>query len=112
MDTRQLEYFVAVAEELNFTRASVRLFAAQSTVSAGIRSLERELGAAVFDRSTKAVSLTAAGTALLPEARNAIEALDRVRSSVAPGDGGLRGRLRIGTFIGLDAVQLPQVLGT
>jgi len=111
MDTRQLEYFVAVAEELNFTRASARLFAAQSTVSAGIRSLERELGAAVFDRSTKAVSLTAAGTALLPEARNAIEALDRVRSSVAPGDGGLRGRLRIGTFIGLDAVQLPQVLG-
>lgn len=112
MDTRQLEYFVAVAEELNFTRASVRLFAAQSTVSAGIRSLERELGAAVFDRSTKAVSLTAAGTALLPEARKAIEALDRARSSVALGAEGLRGRLRIGTFIGLDAVQLPRVLGT
>lgn len=111
MDTRQLEYFVAVAEELNFTRAAVRLFAAQSTVSAGIRSLEQELGVAVFDRSTKAVSLTAAGTALLPEARAAIEALDRVRSSVALSAAGVRGRLRIGTFIGLDAIRLPQLLG-
>ena len=112
MDTRQLEYFVAVAEELNFTRASGRLFAAQSTVSAGIRSLEQELGASVFDRSTKAVSLTAAGMALLPEARAALEAIDRVRSSVALGAEGLRGRLRIGTFIALDAVRLPDVLGT
>lgn len=48
MDTRQLEYFVAVADELNFTRAAERVYAAQSTVSAGIRSLERELGAALF----------------------------------------------------------------
>ena len=44
MDTRQLEYFVAVAEELNFTRAAARMFAVQSTVSAGIRALERDLG--------------------------------------------------------------------
>jgi DNA-binding transcriptional LysR family regulator len=112
MDTRQLEYFVTVADELNFTRASARLFAAQSTVSAGIRSLEHELGAVLFDRSTKVVSLTAAGMALLPEARAAIEAADRVRSSVALGAEGIRGRLRIGTFIALDAVRLPQVLGT
>lgn len=112
MDTRQLEYFVTVADELNFTRASARLFAAQSTVSAGIRSLEHELSAVLFDRSTKVVSLTAAGMALLPEARAAIEAADRVRSSVALGAEGIRGRLRIGTFIALDAVRLPQVLGT
>jgi DNA-binding transcriptional LysR family regulator len=111
MDTRQLEYFVAVAEELNFTRASARLYAAQSTVSAGIRSLEHELSAVLFDRSTKAVSLTAAGMALLPEARAAIEAADRVRTSVALGAEGIRGRLRIGTFIALDAVRLPHVLG-
>jgi len=111
MDTRQLEYFVTVAEELNFTHAAVRLFAAQSTVSAGIRSLEQELGAMLFDRSTKVVSLTAAGAALLPEAREAIEALDRVRSSVSLSAEGIRGRLRIGTFIGLDAIRLPQVLG-
>ncbi|WP_349898377.1 LysR family transcriptional regulator [Parafrigoribacterium soli] len=111
MDGRQLEYFVAVAEELNFTRAAVKLFAAQSTVSAGIRSLEQELGATLFDRSTKIISLTAAGSSLLPEARGAIEALDRVRSSVALNSEGLRGRLRIGTFIALDAVRLPEILG-
>lgn len=111
MDTRQLEYFIAVSEELNFTRAAVRLFAAQSTVSAGIRSLEQELGALLFDRSTKLVSLTAAGMALLPEARTAIEALDRVRTSVTLSPAGLHGRLRIGTFIGLDAIRLPQTLG-
>lgn len=67
---------------MNFTRAAVTLFAAQSTVSAGIRALENELGTALFDRSTKIVSLTAAGAAFLPAARNAIEALDRARISV------------------------------
>lgn len=110
MDTRQLEYFVAVAEELSFTRASSRLFAAQSTVSAGIRSLEAHLGAALFDRSKKEVSLTAAGAALLPEARAAIESIDRVRSSVARSSAEIRGRLRIGTFISLDSINLPSVL--
>ncbi|WP_155828978.1 LysR family transcriptional regulator, partial [Leifsonia aquatica] len=65
MDTRQLEYLVAVAEELNFTRAAERLFAAQSTVSAGIRALERELGAPLFDRDPHGVRLTAAGEAVL-----------------------------------------------
>src|SRR3954463_4556076 len=104
MDTRQLEYFVTVAEELSFSRAAVRLFAAQSTVSAGIRSLERELGARLLDRSTKAVWLTAAGSALLPEARQAIESMERVVNSVAVDAAHVRGRLRIGTFISLDAV--------
>lgn len=111
MDGRQLEYFVAVAEEMNFTRAAVTLFAAQSTVSAGIRALENELGTVLFDRSTKIVSLTAAGAAFLPAARNAIEALDRARSSVALTTAGIRGRLRIGAFIALDAMRLPTLLG-
>lgn len=111
MDTRQLDYFVAVADESSFTRAALRLFAAQSTVSAGVRSLERELGAPLFDRSTRTVALTAAGAALLPEARRAIESLDRVRSAVGSAGVEIRGRLRIGTFIALDAVALPQLLG-
>jgi DNA-binding transcriptional LysR family regulator len=111
METRQLEYFVTVAEELNFTRAATRLFAVQSTVSAGVRSLEQELGTALFERSTKRVALTAAGIALLPEARAAIEALDRMRSSVALSKQGIRGRLRVGTFTSLDFVDLPGLLG-
>jgi len=111
VDTRQLEYFVAVAEELNFTRAARRLFAVQSTVSAGIRSLEHELGAALFERSSKRVALTPAGMALLPEAHAAIEAVDRVRSAVTLTKRGIRGRLRVGIFTNIDFVDLPALFG-
>ena len=111
MDTRQLEYFVSVADHRSFTRAATALYAAQSTVSAGVRSLERELGVRLFDRTTKAFSLTSAGAALLPEARRAIESIDRVRSSVAQSGAEIRGRLRIGTFISLDSIELPHILG-
>lgn len=111
MDTRQLDYFVTVAEELSFTRAALRLFAVQSTVSAGIRSLEQELGATLFERTSKRVALTAAGIALLPEARAAIEAIDHVRNSVALTKEGMRGRLRVGIFTNFDFVDLPTVFG-
>ncbi|MCU1581814.1 MAG: hypothetical protein QOD27_1178 [Microbacteriaceae bacterium] len=111
MDTRQLEYFVAVAEELNFTRAAGRLFTVQSTVSASIRTLEADLGTPLFDRSSKRVALTAAGEALLPEAIAAIEAIDRVRSAAALTRVGIRGRLRVGIFINLEYLDLPGVFG-
>jgi DNA-binding transcriptional LysR family regulator len=104
METRQLEYFVTVAEELNFTRAAARLFAVQSTVSAGVRALEDELGEALFLRSTKRVTLTPAGEALLPDARAAIAAIDRVRGAAAQTRAGIRGRLRVGIFSQLTVV--------
>ncbi|MGH3486496.1 MAG: LysR family transcriptional regulator, partial [Actinopolymorphaceae bacterium] len=65
MELRQLEYFVTVAEERHFTRAAQRLHVAQSGISASIRSLERELEAELFIRSTRSVELTDAGRALL-----------------------------------------------
>ncbi len=111
MDTRQLEYFVTVAEELNFTRAAERLFAVQSTVSAGVAALEKELGTVLFERSTKRVALTASGTALLPEALAAIDAVDRVRSSIAETRQGVRGRLRVGIFTNFRFVDLPRMFG-
>ncbi|HEY0259298.1 MAG TPA: LysR family transcriptional regulator [Lacisediminihabitans sp.] len=111
METRQLEYFVTVAEELSFTRAAGRLFAVQSTVSAGIRALEHDLGTTLFERSTKHVALTVAGTAMLPEARRAIEAVDRVRTAAAPTSAGIRGRLRVGIFTNLEFVDLPGIFG-
>jgi len=111
METRQLEYFVAVAEELNFTRAAQRMFAVQSTVSAGIRALEAELGTALFVRSTKQVALSAAGEVLLPEARSALEAVDRVRSAAAQSAAGIRGRLRVGIFTNIGVVDLPALFG-
>ena len=96
MDDRQLAAFVAVAEELHFTRAAARLFVVQSTLSASIRALEQELGSALFERSTRRVALTAVGEALLPEARRAIDGLDRMRSLAAEDAAGLRGRVRVG----------------
>src|SRR6266545_2543169 len=76
MDLRQLEYFVAVAEEANFTRAAARMHVAQPGVSAQIRQLERELGQELFDRSGRTVRLTEVGEAVLPYARAALEAVE------------------------------------
>ncbi|HET6743869.1 MAG TPA: LysR family transcriptional regulator [Kribbella sp.] len=112
MDSRQLEYFVAVAEELSFTRAAQRLFTVQSTVSAGVRALETDLKTTLFDRSTRRVVLSAAGQALLPEAKAALEALDRARAVVEEASSGLRGNVRIGTLARLTLVNLADLLGT
>lgn len=111
MDSRQLEYFVAVAEELSFTRAAQRLFTVQSTVSAAVRALETDLKTTLFDRSTRRVVLTPAGQALLPEAKAALEALDRARAAVEEASTGLRGSVRIGTLTRVGIVDLPSMLG-
>lgn len=110
MELRQLEYFVAVAEESNFTRAAKRLHIAQSGLSASVRALERELGAALFLRSTRQVQLTAAGRALLVEARRALSATNAARDAVAAVQGLLRGSLAIGSLQCLQVVDLPAVL--
>ena len=96
MDLRQLEYFVAVADAQQFTRAAEQVSVAQPAVSQQIRRLERELGEALFHRDARSVRLTAAGEALLPHARAALGAAKRGRDSVASLHGLLRGRLRIG----------------
>lgn len=79
VELRQLRYFITVAEELSFTRAAARLFAAQSTVSAAVRVLEEELQVSLFDRSTRAVALSPAGEAFLPEAKSVVVAAERAR---------------------------------
>ncbi len=76
MDLRQLRYFVTVAEELHFSRAAARLHLAQSALSAQIRHLEAELGGPLLVRSTRRVSLTPAGEALLADARGILAAVD------------------------------------
>ncbi|MFD3522356.1 LysR family transcriptional regulator [Streptomyces sp. NPDC058653] len=69
---RDLRYFVAVAEELHFTRAAERLFVSQPALSKQVRVLERSLGAPLFDRDRRGVRLTSAGAALLPHARRVL----------------------------------------
>ena len=112
MELRHLTVFVAVAEEASFTRAADRLHLVQSAVSASVRGLERELGAALFDRTTRRVELTDAGDALLPEARLVLAAVNAAREAVDQVSGGLRGTLRLGTMQGqaMRAVSVPRLL--
>jgi DNA-binding transcriptional LysR family regulator len=110
MELRQLEYFVAVAEERHFTRAAQRMHVAQSGLSTSIRSLERELGATLFLRNTRSVELTDAGRALLSEARNTLSYVSAARDAVAAVQGVLTGRLVVGSMQCLGALHVPAIL--
>lgn len=109
MELRQLEYFVAVAEEANFTRAAERVHVAQPAVSAQIQRLERELGQPLLDRTRRAVRLTAAGAAVLPYARAALAAVAGARTAVDEISDLVRGSVAIATVTAHDA-DIPALL--
>src|SRR6201988_4792355 len=112
MELRHLATFTAVAEEGSFTRAAERLHVVQSAVSAGVRTLERELGTQLFERSTHRVELTDSGRALLPEARATLAAAQAARDAVDEARGGLRGTIVLGTMQaqGMRAIDFDGVL--
>jgi DNA-binding transcriptional LysR family regulator len=109
MELRQLEYFLAVAEESNFTRAAERIHVAQPAVSAQIQRLERELGQPLLDRSRRTVRLTPAGEAALPYARAALAAVVDIRAAVEELTQLVRGTLAIGTVTSHN-VDIPSLL--
>jgi LysR family hca operon transcriptional activator len=109
MELRHLRYFVAVGEELSFTRAARRLHTAQPSLSQQIRHLEREVGVPLLERDRRTVRLTPAGRAFLAEAA---AILDRVnyaaRLAVKVSSGGA-GELSVGTFPAADVKILPRL---
>jgi DNA-binding transcriptional LysR family regulator len=111
MEVRQLEHFVAVAEEQSFTRAARRLNYVQSALSVSIQSLERELGVRLFDRTTHRVALTDGGEALLPSARQTLASVEQTRDLAAALKGVIRGTLRIGIMQSFGFLDVPALLG-
>ena len=96
MELRQLRYVMAVAAELNFTRAARRCNVSQPPLSRAISELEDEIGVRLFDRDTHRVSLTAAGSSLIDDARRALELLDSCTDRARRVAKGLRGTLVLG----------------
>ncbi|MCV7358600.1 LysR family transcriptional regulator [Mycolicibacterium fluoranthenivorans] len=109
MELRQLEYFIAVVEEANFTRAAQRMLVAQPAVSVQIARLERELGQTLLDRSRREVRPTAAGDAVLPFARAALRAVREARTAVDELTQLVRGVVTIGTVTSHN-VDMPRLL--
>lgn len=95
MNLLQIRYFVAVAEELNFRKASERLHVSQPPLSFHIKSLEEELGLPLFNRSTRHVALTEAGHALLERARQILDLFDRTQVDMRDMASGAAGTLRV-----------------
>ena len=96
MELRQIKYFTVVAAELSFTRAAQKLHVSQPPLSFQIASLEAELGARLFERTSRSVVLSEAGKAFLPHAQAVLARLDEARSHVLRVASGLQGRVQVG----------------
>jgi LysR family transcriptional regulator, transcription activator of glutamate synthase operon len=112
MDLRQLRYLVALAEELNFTRAAANEHIAQPALSQQIRRLEDELGLAVVERTTRHVSLTEAGQLLVVRARRILAELESAATELAAIRGIDTGHVTIGAMHTMGPVDLSLALAT
>ncbi|QEO10673.1 LysR family transcriptional regulator [Protaetiibacter larvae] len=110
MEHRQLEHFVALIDEQQFTRAAERCRISQSGLSSSIRRLEAELGAPLFERTTRSVVPTPAGLALVPHARELIARASAARDAVVRSSHQLAGSLRVGAEQCLGAVDVNLLL--
>ena len=96
MDLRQLQYAAAVADARSFTRAAAGQVVVQSALSQQVRKLETELGVRLFDRTTRSVTITSAGEALLPIIRRVLASADQLAAEAQAIRGVIRGRLVVG----------------
>src|SRR4026209_172495 len=107
MDIRQLQYFLTVARLRHFTQAAEELRVAQPALSKQIRQLEYDLGVRLFERTSRRVQLTAAGTALVERAERILIDMDHIRSEMGEFAGLLRGELAIGALPAVLERHLP-----
>ncbi|MGD9619987.1 MAG: LysR family transcriptional regulator [Mycolicibacterium sp.] len=111
MELRQLEYFIAVAGEMNFTRAAQRLHLVQSALSTSVSKLEKELGVELFDRSKQQIEITPAGELFREHARQVIHAARLAKDSMSSFQGQLSGMINFGSIVSFGAVEVPRILG-
>lgn len=111
MELRQLEYFIAVASEMNFSRAAHRVHVVQSALSTSVGKLERELGVDLFDRSKQQIRMTPAGELFREHARRVIHSARLAKDSMDEYRGELTGTVDLGALISYGALDLPKVLG-
>ncbi len=110
MTNDQLRIFLKVAEHQSFTQAGEVLFLTQPAISLQIKTLEKDLGVSLFERTGKKVLLTAAGRRLLPLAISITRQMDEAREAVAPCAEGPQGHLRLGASMTIGTYLLPPVL--
>jgi len=110
MDLRHLRYFIAVAEELHFTRAARRLHIAQPPLSRQLRQLEKELGVTLFIRTRRQVELTDAGQVFLVKARQVLQAAESAVTETQRAERGETGKLAVGFFEQTAYTLLPPIL--
>lgn len=110
MTITQLQYVLAVAEHQNFTKAALKVFVTQPTLSMQIQKLEDELGVRIFDRSKKPIQLTETGRKIVNQARNIVNESDRIQDIVDQQKGFIGGTFRIGVIPTIMPTLLPMFL--
>lgn len=110
MNTNQLRYFVAAAEARSFTKAAAQYYISQTAITQQIHALEESLGVLLFDRGSRPVALTPAGTIFLTDARAILERMDHAAHRVREASVGMVGTLRIGYTKGFERSSLSNTL--
>jgi DNA-binding transcriptional LysR family regulator len=111
VELRQLEHFIAVASEMNFSRAAQRVHVVQSALSTSVGKLERELGVELFDRTKQQIRMTPAGELFREHARRVIHTARLAKDSITDYRGELSGTVELGSLIAFGTLDLPRVLG-